>query len=486
MAKRNCSAITFSGSSYAWAKCSCSKGGFAISSNGELGDIPHSPQISEEDTNQTALAEYQKELAFYKKKISSKISENNVLSVPTSRLLFKTTSFPSTDLSEIQMMVLSEFESQSPAPIDEMVVSFDVLEEKDGSTRVIYAAAKEEDVINQLQYIDITPKKVNSVDANIMGLLRNLVDAKHLPLDERTVILAREGEFLTMVVADGIIPCSIRHIGNANAISNFSLLSGINNTIRQVNSEFSKKDITKLIFVDLQNTPVILQNEKIKQTIKATDNLVVVELYTSDKTSKDSTTLPLTSVGIAKRSFEKGKINLFPNSWTAALQQQKAKIRNFALLTLIAMLWIYLMLYQYLYPNVILEGRIKEANKNSELLRPAANEVQEFINCVNIINQYSNRSHSPLEILREISICMPEGIVITQFRYKGTEKKLQIEGRADSPSIVYLFKDSLADSKLFGESFLKGPTESRTLNKHVFELDIIISNETADASTGGN
>lgn len=476
MAKDFCSAITFSGSSFAWAKCSCNKGVFSISSSGELGHTPVEPQLSDEEQNSTIAADFQKELAFYSKKVSSKLADKNTLSIPTSRLIFKVASFPSVDLSEIQQMALNEFEPQSPAPIEEMVFSFDVLEQAEGSSKVLYAAAKEEDVLNQLLYLDVTPKKVERVDAYILGLLRNMADADMHQDETRNVILAREGDFLTILVTDGKLPCAIRHLGNADAISGFALSSGISKTIRQVNSEFTKKDISKLIFVDLDDTPVLAQTEKIKQTIGAASDLLPTMVSTIEKPLGNAqTSLPIIAAGVAKRSFEKGVMNLYPGSWTAELQQQKAKIRNISIFSVIMVVWLCLITYLYGYPYLI-SHKIDKANKISEQLLPESSKVQDFRNRINIIDSYSDRSRSPLELLREVCIYMPEGIDLTQFRYRGTEKILQVEGRAQSSSIIYDFMNNLRNSKLLGENRLtSGPTHNKNLGKDVFELAIAIT-----------
>lgn len=485
MAKDFCSAITFSGSSYAWAKCTCNKGNLSISSSGELGRAPIEPQLTDDEANATAMADYQKELGFYSKKVSSKLADKNTLSIPTSRLIFKVASFPSTDPAEIQQMALNEFEPQSPAPIEEMVFSFDILEQADGSSRILYAAAKEEDVLSQLLYLDVTPKKVERVDAYIMGLWRNLVDAGQLQDGERNVVLAREGDSLTILVTDGAIPCAIRHIGSAEAISGFALSSGISKTMRQVNSEFTKQNVAKLIFVDLKDTPILLQQEKIKAAIGANDKLSPIVLSTIDKPLAGAKALPLTAVGVAMRSFDKKAMNLYPGSWTAELQQQKAKIRNMSIFTAIMIVWVGLIAYLYGYPYLI-EQKVNKANKISEQLFPESSRVQDFRNRINIIDRYSDRSHSPLELLREVCIYMPEGIDLTQFRYRGAEKILQVEGRAQSSSIIYDFMNNLRNSKLLGENRLtSGPTHNKNLGKDVFELAIIITNNAGDAE-GGN
>lgn len=488
MAKDFCSAITFSGSSYEWAKCSYNKGNLSISSSGEIGHTPIEPQLSGEESDAAVQADYQKELAFYSKKVSSKLADKNTLSIPTSRLIFKVAAFPSTDAEEIQQMALNEFEPQSPAPIEEMVFSFDILEQAEGSSKILYAAAKEEDVLSQLLYLDVIPKKVERVDAYIMGLWRNLVDSKLLQDSGRQVILAREGDSLTILIADGIIPCAIRHLGSAEAISGFALTSGISKTIRQVNSEFTKQEIAKLILVDLDESPVLLQQEKIKAAIGAKEELSIIFASTNTKplNSTNQTSLPLTAVGIAKRSFDKGVMNLYPGSWAAELQHQKSKLRNMSIFTAIMVIWIALIAYLYGYPYLI-EKKINKTNKISEQLFPESNKVQDFRNRINIIDRYSDRSHSPLELLREVCIYMPEGIDLTQFRYRGADKILQIEGRAQSSSIIYDFMNNLRNSKLLGENRLtSGPTHNKNLGKDVFELAIIITSNTDDAAEGSN
>ena len=137
--------------------------------------------------------------------------------------------------------------------------------------------------------------------------------------------------------------------------------------------------------------------------------------------------------------------------------------------------WLCLVTYLYGYPYLI-NHKIDKANKISEQLLPESSKVQDFRNRINIIDSYSDRSRSPLELLREVCIYMPEGIDLTQFRYRGTEKILQVEGRAQSSSIIYDFMNNLRNSKLLGENRLtSGPTHNKNLGKDVFELAIAIT-----------
>ena len=86
-----------------------------------------------------------------------------------------------------------------------------------------------------------------------------------------------------------------------------------------------------------------------------------------------------------------------------------------------------------------------------------------------MIERYTDRSDSALEVLREVSQLLPEGVDLTSFSYrKGAI--LDIAGEADSGLLVTQFNESLNQSPLFVE--VKPGTRTSSKGRHRFSFDI--------------
>ena len=64
-----------------------------------------------------------------------------------------------------------------------------------------------------------------------------------------------------------------------------------------------------------------------------------------------------------------------------------------------------------------------------------------------LVQQYSDHARGTLEMLKAVSDRMPEGVTLTSFNYRRGEK-LSISGEADQPTVVYDFKNALAEAEI--------------------------------------
>jgi len=99
-----------------------------------------------------------------------------------------------------------------------------------------------------------------------------------------------------------------------------------------------------------------------------------------------------------------------------------------------------------------------------------ANEVRRLRLQVDMIERYTDRTHSALECLREISALQPQGLDLTSFTYRKGEG-LDLDGEADSGPLVNEFNEKLNQSKLFAD--VKPGTRTLTRKgRHRFGFDI--------------
>jgi hypothetical protein len=98
----------------------------------------------------------------------------------------------------------------------------------------------------------------------------------------------------------------------------------------------------------------------------------------------------------------------------------------------------------------------------------AFKQVSDMRERVNLILAYTDRTYSPLEMLRLASEHLPQGITLTGFNYR-RDDGVKITGEADTPTLVYDFKNAVTENPLFESVSLIGP--SAVKGKHKFDVD---------------
>ena len=97
-------------------------------------------------------------------------------------------------------------------------------------------------------------------------------------------------------------------------------------------------------------------------------------------------------------------------------------------------------------------------------------EVSDMQARVDLVRRYSDHSHGALEVLRAVSLSLPEGVELNNWSYKRGEE-LRFSGEALDTSAVYDLQDNLmaltvadpdgVEEKLFPEVRLTGPSATR-------------------------
>ena len=128
--------------------------------------------------------------------------------------------------------------------------------------------------------------------------------------------------------------------------------------------------------------------------------------------------------------------------------------------------------------NVVSQAKSVESHVLSAIdaIEPAVRSVSDVRHRVRLIRDYSDRTYSPLEVLREISILLPDGITLVEMRYKREETRVTVKATATSTELAYAFKQRVDGSPLFSESkFTSGPTTNARTGGADFELTILLA-----------
>lgn len=450
--KENSTGIFFDGNSVGWARAEKSREGVVMSSSGSFGDVPLASAFPEPANYETALHAFSH-------KLNAKLPDAATYAIPTSDVIFRCSRFPATDLDEIAVMSANQIEKDSPLPIEEMVSAFEILASDDTSSIVLTASAPVEAVEKIRSFTGADPAQVERVDASALGLLRNLVEAKAVSGNMREAVIAEEGDRLTLIVTDSAKPVLIRSVGMAASSRQGDLLNATKIALIQTQMDHGASALTRLVAVS--------DSVNIRTAVKSVAGALGCPMHCESPKS-----LPPIAYGVALRTLSESAFNMFPARWNEMLSERKFRKRFSMGLMIAAGLWLVMAGWFYGWP-LILDQRIKALNEDVERLLPAETKVNDIRTRIKIIEQYSDRTFSPMEALLEVANSQPLGIDMSSFRYNGVKHQISVEGRAKTSMLVYDFMDNLKTRKLFREiKLVSGPTLNKSLGINVFELSI--------------
>jgi len=395
-------------------------------------------------------------------KNSAKLHGKVTLGLPSDQLLIRVVKLPAVPDEDLKGMVQLQVDKLSPFPIENMVVSYEILNKKDDSLLVLVAAAKNDVVDSTGKMLAQSKIFPSRVDANAVGWWRLFNDGGHVNKSGRQIFVIIADPVPDVIVSQDGIPVVFRSLSERGPL-----------TSEEFYSEIARDVAYSLISLDLEkgggqctisvwyrgDEPVFLA-DRLKQECPCE-----VVLHSIDS-------IPPVTEGIARRTIDGGPLlDLTPESWRVSGGEKLFRHRMLMGAFIIIGIWT---LCIVLFSGSLLyqERRVLSLNAELKNTQGPADEVMSIRKRVAIITRYSDRTRSSLECLREISMLLPEGVEITSFEYKrtGTPPGITINGQAPSVALVYEFKASLDSSKLFMKGTIKGPYEQK--GRQVFQIDM--------------
>ncbi|MGI5869898.1 MAG: PilN domain-containing protein [Kiritimatiellia bacterium] len=452
--KQNATGIAFDGRSVSWARLDRARDAVA---SGDAGAIPGAPS----PTAFEAPEAYEAALADFGRRVAEKTPDTCTLALPTRDLIFRSIHLPSADLDEIRAMARNQVEKDSPFPIEEMVASFEILEQTQDAALVLCAAAPLRAVETARIATGADPARIERVDAAALGLLRSLADSFEAAPSPgaRDILLLDEGGAITLMIVDSGRPMLIRAAGEAQTASKTDLTRLVRIALIQTASEHGALPLGRLV--------VATGEDALRAAATAAATAVSCPVVSLSKPR-----LPSPARGVALRTLEDRRLDLFPDDWRERLAERKFRKTFRTGVIAAAAVWALFAGYLFGWP-LLLDQRIKALDAEVQRLAPDEEKVNDIRTRIRIIGRYSDRTFSPMEALLEVSNAMPPGIELAAFRYNGARRQVTIEGRAGMSTIVYDFMDNLKRSAIFASNKLvSGPTLNRNLGVNVFELSI--------------
>ncbi len=389
-----------------------------------------------------------------------------VMALPSTDVLLRVMEFPLVDDDELEGMVELQVDKFSPFPIDQMVVSHEVLVRSDSGVSVLVAAAKEKSVDEAAEILK--GHKIERVDVALLGVWRNIVDAGGLVSEGRETLVIVSGVSIDVLTQENGVPMAMSCLGSVPDLDDASIVSDISQEVSHLlmgleveHGRASHQQIT------LWSNDI---NHVFGDALKNTCSMEVC--------NKSLGILPAIANGVAIRSTggagSNDLLDLTPESWRSASAAKRSKRQLIIAALSVLIVWVLMVgggFGWFKFEKI----RLKQLELVDAKWSEPANEVRQLRLQVSMIERYTDHTYSALECLREISRMQPDGVDLSSFTYRKSEG-LDIDGEADSGILVNQFNEALNKSEMFIN--VKPGARTRTRKgRHRFSFDITFPKE---------
>lgn len=370
--------------------------------------------------------------------VSEDLSGDITVSLRTSELLMRVMEFPTVDEDEIADMVGFQIDKFSPFPQEQLAVSHEVLQRAEASSLVLLIAAKRECIDTIGDTFNAKGVRIHGIDARVLGWLKLLKDEGHVSGDGCELIIIDDDIDTTLIViADGM-PVAIRLIDAAvaNGTTLDELTEEIGYTLTTLETEFDLPEPTGIQF--WSHTDLV---QSLRMQWAERSGLEIVSHQLAE--------LPPLSEGIVRRTLSaESRIELVPREWIEYERRRKLR-RQFTLIaSSITAVWL-VVLFSFYITFKVREGALHRSEERLAAIEPDARQALENRHKLKLLKVYTDRTHSALECLREVTALLPpEDVEFASYNYK-KGKGVTLRGSAQNDDAVYEFFNALAKSELF-------------------------------------
>lgn len=401
-----------------------------------------------------------------------------VLSVPLSSLLVKVVRTSVEDRDGLAETAGAELGKVSPFPDETPVTGIETVSETDSDLVTMFAALPESAAADVGDALDEAKVRVVRTDATALGWLRSLWPRimSRQSAAARIVVLMDFGDGWDVVVLDDGAPSLLRGLGGVSDPA--ELVREVTLSLLQAGAGADPGEI--VVFSKGEVDPTVAGR------LEAFGQVRIERVDEADSNWGVD--------GVARRTLEGASLDVTPADWTELREESRFRRKLAMALSVAAAGWALAM--GVLFGGPVVYDRLAERQKTiCRRHARAYREVKDMRDKVELVRQYSDHARGTLEMLKAVSDRMPEGVTLTSFNYKKGEK-LSIVGEADQPTVVYDFKNALANAaiveekedaeeesggeqsaesgeqegeKLFAVVTLTGPSRSRNVHKFSIE-----------------
>lgn len=361
------------------------------------------------------------------------------IALPAGKCLLRVVDLPSTDPDEMEGMIELQIDKFSPFPVDQLQVSHEVLEAVDGRCRVLIAAVPRSRIDALGEAFHGIGGQPHRIDVDALCYWRMIEASADAPARGREVLLVALATDTVLIVADDGVPTVFRALGPPGGMDReaycATLADETGYALTSMEAEWGPAE--RLRFA------VWFEGDEPRDLARA-----IREQHGADCALHPLAALPPLTVALARRAVagEARRLNLAPPEWERS--EQSARARRKLLLATGALLLVWLTVIAVFM--ALLAGqraRLAQTRMRLQALETPAAEVKAIRDKAEVLQRYVDQTYSALEILRELSLLLPQGVELNgmTFARGGT---VSIRGSADSRSPIYQFQEGLQQSAL--------------------------------------
>jgi hypothetical protein len=362
------------------------------------------------------------------------------LGIPASLTLLRIADLPTSDPDERRGMAELQIDKFSPFPIDESVISHEVLQQEEGHCRVLLSAIPTATVNEVADALRTAGIRTKWVDINILGWWRLLQDSGKISATGSHACLIIDDSACDLIVTIQGVPAAMR------------ALSGLEDLSPQDRADELARDIVHtLASLDLDRAGESPSEVAIWHRGESPAELIqrLADPFAVTAHAYSLETLPPLAEGLLRRAQTRGRnmLDLAPPAWQQSEKSQRSRRR--AILFSSVVLGVWAMGIAVLFGGLQIQKQMlaRQEARLTALTAPAE-RVRSVRDRTLELEQYVDRTRSVLDCLREISELLPPGIDLKSFTYHKA-KTVELSGEASAVTLVYDFKQAMEKSKLF-------------------------------------
>ena len=392
-----------------------------------------------------------------------------VTSVRCEDVLCQTLRLPVTEPGELKQMLDLQIDNITPLPLEEVVYSFEPVETAEGQTRVLVAIASKAVVNERIEALETAgmPPEIVSVDA--LAMFRALSRRNVLPTDDRlNVLMILSATTANVIIHSRGVPLAVRSImlGTevlANGQEESVLREELQRTLVAAEADQPQRAIGSVTF--------LAPGDELKSLAERVAGGMAVPSSVLTNGAVPSTAL---SLCLQCAAGGPGLLNLLPDEWRQ--RRRAAAFRRRLIRGGIAVGAVYvLVLAVFLTLLGIKQARLHRVEselKSSQVDYRKARETQGTLTAMR--NQLDTK-FSALEVLREITVRMPENMKLNEFVFK-KDQTVTLRAQAPSAAVALDFQSRLEQCDLFSKV---APGQSRTEGGGLTKFDLVCTLKTA-------
>lgn len=373
------------------------------------------------------------------------------LVLPADRVLLRIVELPSIDRDELMGMAELQVDKFSPFPTDQLAVAIEVLHQGTDQSRVLIAAVQHEHIDHLGEFMVNAGLYPETVDVDVLGWWSLICSEKKIAAEGQEMVLIQDEHCAQLIVARDGQPVVIRALDTHVPLDHASFLreaaEEIEYTLMTLEAGWGAMATQRMTFFTRGKVPT-----ELLESLRAHFGF---EVFTHHIDS-----LPPLSEGLCRRRLQANTraLDLAPAAWRQSILSRQLK-RQALMVSLAAVAaWSVLVGGLWLWSSHQKKMLVRaQAEMNS--LQEQVASVRELRQQVEWLTQYSDRSYSVLECLRDVAEKLPAGVDITSFSFnKASQVNLRGECGSDGP--INDFISALEKSPLYTSVVTEGISSS--------------------------